>query len=871
MNKYFPSEFEQKWVDKWQEEKLFQNTYGQEDVMPDNKMYLLFAFAYPSGLGLHVGHVESKTALDILARYYRSIGKKVFFPVGWDAFGLPAENYAVKTGIHPEKTTTSAINTFRRQIKRIGISYDWATEIATCHEGYCKWSQWLFLELYKKGLAYKGKAPVNWCPSCQTVLANEQVIAMAKDKSQNSISSQVCERCETEVVQKDMEQWFFKITDYKDELITGLNQVDWPKTTIAQQRNWIGKKEGINIIYPVVSELSGVSTELSKSIDTVSCFTTRPDTNFGATFIVLSPEHQIVQKIIKGDYGSQISKEMQKKVRNYYELSMKKTEEERKMEGQKKTGVFTGLYAKNGLNNSIIPIWVSDFVLSGFGTGAVVGVPGHDVRDFQFAKIFDIPILRVVSENGKTGPITKESEVQEEAGVMINSGFLDGMDIHKAKDKIMDYLVEKGMGKRVVMYNLRDWLISRQRYWGAPIPIVYDPQGKPHVIEKKHLPWKLPDDVDFKPTGESPLRYSKEFKARVETLYGKGWTPEYDTMDTFVDSSWYYFRFCDPRNENEFAKKENIKKWLPVDFYMIGPEHIVLHLLYSRFFTKFLRDEGYIGFSEPFTKMRHQGMILGPDNHKMSKSKGNVINPDEIINEYGADTLRMYEMFLGPIDADKPWSQSGVQGLYRFLKRIWNLFQNELETGKDQKQVDISVSLNKTIKKVGEDIEALKFNTAIASMMQLLNEIEAQLRVNELTSSDKQQEAHTNTLTREPVNLRTVLTKDDGKKILKILSPFAPFITEEIWRGIFGEKQSIHLSVWPKAQECEKGDAILTIPVQVSGKFRGTISVQNSKCKEQEYIIAEALKQESIKKYVDNKKFKAIYVEGKILNLALIV
>ncbi len=825
MNKYIPQDFEDKWVAQWEKDKLFQASYAQENVTAENKKYLLFAFAYPSGSGLHVGHVESMTALDILARYYRSIGKKVFFPVGWDAFGLPAENYAIKTGVPPEKTTRDAINTFRKQIKRLGITYDWSTELATCHPGYYKWTQWLFLQFYNKGKAYKKSAPVNWCSSCQTVLANEQVVNGA------------CERCGTTVIQKEMEQWFFKITDYKDELISGLDDVDWPHATKQQQLNWIGKKSGINITYAVEN------TE-----EQVTCFTTRPDTNFGATFIVLAPEHDLVKKIIAGIV--KVDAKNAEEVKKYAEYAKTKTEEERKSEGKKKTGVFTGLYAINNLNGKKLPIWTSDFVLAGFGTGAVVGVPGHDLRDFQFAQTFDLPVIRVVSEKGNTSDITTEDQVQEDEGVMVNSDFLNGLDIQAAKEKIMDYLEEKGWGKRVVTYNLRDWLISRQRYWGPPIPVVYDPEGNAHPVKEEHLPWILPTDVDFKPTGESPLKVSQEFKERVEKLYGKGWRPEYDTMDTFVDSSWYFLRYTDPRNEDEFARKDHLAKWLPADFYMIGPEHIVLHLLYSRFFTKFLRDEGYLSVDEPFSYMRHQGMILGPDNRKMSKSKGNVINPDIVVNEYGADTLRMYEMFMGPIEADKPWSEGSVGGVYRFLMRIWKKTQ-ELRITNDElrENHELVISLNKTIDKVTRDIESLKFNTAIAAMMTFINEWEAADNREEI--GDKGEKS---------------LSIENAKKLLKILSPFAPFMTEELWHTICGEKMSIHLSEWPKVDTSALKDSTVTIPVQVNGRMRGTITVPLDTSEEN--VLEEAKKDDKIRPHLEvGPVRKVIFIKNRILNV----
>ncbi len=856
MKKYIPQEFEQKWAEKWEAEGLFQKSFAQENVSDENKKYLLFAFAYPSGSGLHVGHVESMTALDILARYYRSIGKKVFFPVGWDAFGLPAENYAIKTGIPPVKTTQDALQTFRHQMKRIGISYDWATEIATCHPGYYKWTQWLFLQLYKKGKAYKKSAPVNWCPSCQTVLANEQVV------------NGECERCGSKVIQKEMEQWFFKITDYKDELISGLEQVDWPSATKQQQLNWIGRSEGALVQFKITSyELQVTNLEV---------FTTAHDTIYGATFIVVAPEHALVKEIL--DKQVTLKDQTIEKIQEYVEYSRKKTEEERLI-NKEKTGIFSGLYATNPLTKQEIPVWIADYVLGHYGTGAIMAVPGNDERDYEFAKKFHLPIIYTAQEKNSKKEhsfisFSKEIKSNPTNYILINSGEFTGIDFKQGREKIMLKLEELKSGKRETTYNLRDWLISRQRSWGAPIPVVYDPQGKAHAVKEEHLPWLLPTDVDFKPTGESPLRGSQEFIQRVETLYGKGWRPEFDTMDTFVDSSWYYLRYTDPRNEESLAKKEHLQKWMPIDFYMIGPEHIVLHLLYSRFFTKFLRDEGYLSSDEPFSHMRHQGMILGPDNRKMSKSKGNVINPDMVIADFGADTLRMYEMFMGPIEADKPWSEGSVGGVYRFLIRIWRKMQEEynhpvpmksehpslIRRGADNTKTflldkeespkgevvsqnkDIVISLNKTIDKVTKDIESLKFNTAIAYMMSFINEWES------IENKEKS------------------LSKDDAKKLLKILSPFAPFMTEELWHSCFGEKETIHLSGWPEVDSSVLKDSQVTIPVQVNGRMRGTIVLPMDS--EEEAVLNFALADEKIKGYIGTSAIKkVVFVKNKILNV----
>ena len=836
---YDHKQVEQQWQKQWEELAFFQHTADQSLSAADfaTKIYLLFAFAYPSGSGLHVGHVESKTALDILARFYRMNKRQVFFPVGWDAFGLPAENYAIKTGVHPEKTTKDAIHTFRRQLKRIGISYDWSGEIATCHPGYYKWTQWIFLQLFQAGLAYQALGKVNWCPSCQTVLANEQVV------------NGHCERCGTQVVQKDMKQWYFKITHYQDELISGLDQVDWPTPTKQQQLNWIGKKTGISIDYSIAG-----------SDEKVTCFTTRPDTNFGATFVVLAPEHPLSQKLAQENQS----------ISDYLAKASKKSELERQSEGRKKSGVFTNLYAVNNLTGRKMPVWISDFVLGGFGTGAVVGVPGHDKRDFEFAQFvnnsgFDhrIEVIRVVTgKDGDSSAITSLSQVQEETGVMVNSDFLNGLDINSATEKIIQHLINKGWGQKVTTYKLRDWLISRQRYWGAPIPIVYDPEGQPHPVKEEHLPWKLPTDVDFKPTGESPLKSSQEFIERTEKLYGKGWKPEFDTMDTFVDSSWYYLRYTDPRNESEFASKSQLEKWLPVDFYMIGPEHIVLHLLYARFFTKFLKDQGYLKFDEPFIKMRHQGMILGPDGKKMSKSKGNVINPDEIVEKFGADTLRVYEMFMGPIDTDKPWDPSSVAGVYRFLQRIYRLVIDTKTSSSETSQANqVKRKLHQTIKKVSEDVPQLKFNTAISSLMELVNIWE------DVNKSED----------------NCALSVSEVTMFLQLLAPFAPFLTEELFQMLKDPKtrnlktepkikndQSIHFSNWPKWDQSLVKEDNVVIPIQINGKRRSQIRVAAQDLDNQELVVKMAIDDEIVAKWISGKEVKKhVYISGKILNLVV--
>ncbi|GIK83386.1 MAG: leucine--tRNA ligase [Patescibacteria group bacterium] len=846
------NQIEEKWQQIWENNQLFQQSADSTSVK--DKLYLLFAFAYPSGSGLHVGHVESKTALDILARYYRMKGKDVFFPVGWDAFGLPAENYAIKTGIHPKVTTKDAIITFRRQIKRIGISYDWANELATNHPEYYKWTQWIFIQMFNKGLAYQKNGMVNWCPQDQTVLANEQVVEGR------------CERCDSQVVQKELKQWYYKITQYQEELITGLDQVDWPEATKAQQLNWIGKKTGIEITY-----------KIADTDKTVTCFTTRPDTNFGATFVVIAPEHQFAKEVAKNNTT----------VADYLDAASKKTELDRQQEGKTKTGAFTGFYAINQLTNKKMPIWVSDFVLGGFGTGAVVGVPAHDVRDFEFSQFVNsqsdnkaddaenadsrIEVIRVVvGSDGDTSEITKVEQVQEETGTMINSDFLNGLDIHEATQKIMDYLEEQGMGKRVTTYRLRDWLISRQRYWGTPIPIVYDPEGNPHPVKQEYLPWELPTDVDFKPTGESPLKSSKEFIERTHKYVsqvhadliaekgwdssGEGWTPEFDTMDTFVDSSWYFLRYVDSRNKDVFADVSQLKAWLPVDLYMIGPEHIVLHLLYSRFFTKFLRDEGYLHFDEPFMKMRHQGMILGPDNRKMSKSKGNVINPDEIIEKFGADTLRVYEMFMGPLEADKPWDIRAVIGVYKFLQRVYSMVsEKDLAEFSQQEKTKTEQKLHQLIAKATDDIPKLKFNTSIAFMMEFMNVWQD-----------------------ESKKYSKTLSSEDKIKFIKVLAPFAPFMAEELFEMVTGQTSDsddyngVHITVWPEFDPNKAQSDTVMIPVQINGKVRAQLSVSAETASDQQVVLNQAIALPELKKYLEGKEIKKkIYVAGKIISLVV--
>lgn len=791
-------------------------------------------FPYPSGSGLHVGHPEGYTATDIISRYMRmkatpddGQGYNVLHPMGWDAFGLPAENYAIKTQVHPEKSTLDNVTTFRRQIQELGFSYDWFREIATCLPDYYKWTQWWFAFLYKNGLAYKKKAPVNWCNDCNTVLANEQVV------------DGKCERCKNPVEPKNLSQWFFKITDFIEDngktsgLINGLEKIDWPESTKIGQRNWIGKQEGINIHYDVAG-----------CDEKISVFTKYPETNFGASFVVIAPEHELVPELTKSEH--------QQEVEAYVERTKTMTALER-AENKEKTGAFTGSYAYNPLNDKQMPIYLADFVMVHYGTGIVVGVPAHDERDFEFAQQFDLEIIRVMkTPDGDTSPVTKLEQVDHN-GTMMNSDFLDGMDAQsEAKKAIMDHMVKEGMGEMVTFYNLRDWLVSRQRYWGAPIPMVFDDEGNEYLIPEDELPVLLPKDVDFNPTGESPLHQSKSFHdkkdlKRIEDKLKKaGEMPkertivsrESDTMDTFVCSSWYMWRFMDPQNEKEFASKKLMNQWGPVDLYVGGAEHTVMHLLYARFFCKALHKHGLIEYDEPFAKLRHQGMILGEDGEKMSKSHGNVINPDEIIKEYGADTLRLYEMFMGPFKDMKPWSMKGVQGVYRFLQKVWRLATTAKIINKKPDAETLQL-MHQTLKKVTHDIEDFKFNTAISQMMIL---------VNHLQKLEK-------------------LPKSSLEILLICLYPFAPHLSEELWE-MKGQKGMIMELKWPEYDEKLAKEDTIMLPVQVNGKLRGSLEVSADISEKEALKLAK--EEENVKRHLEGKKvIKEIFVKGKIVNLVV--
>ncbi len=981
---YDHKKIEKKWQKVWEDTAAF--TASNDSTK--EKHYVLDMFPYPSGSGLHVGHVEGYTATDIYSRYKRMRGYNVLHPMGWDAFGLPAENYAIKTGVAPQKTTDDAIENFRKQIKSLGLSYDWSREVGTHTPEYYKWTQWFFLTLYKNGFAEKRMAKVNWCPKDQTVLANEQTVSETGEKG-------VCVRCGTKVVQKDLSQWFFKITDFADQLVDDLDTVDWPESTKINQRNWIGRSEGAEIDFTVAS-----------SGEKIKVFTTRPDTIFGATYMVLAPEHSLV---------TALADRLQNKdeVFAYVEAAKNKTDLERQEESKDKTGVeLKGVKAVNPATKEEIPVFIADYVLGGYGTGAIMAVPAHDERDFAFAKKFNLPIKYVVLpkridernphqpgkelvfrkvisgiiRNPKTGkylvlnwkqqPWTtfvvggmEEGETPEEAarreiaeetgyknlklvrvmggptyaeyyaahkgvnrnvhnwlvlfeleneekdelsaeeaamhelewvdlstitrdrmahaeldimleriqsatndlytrpGILIDSGAFSGLDSEDAKKKI----TEAVGGKMVKTYRLRDWLISRQRYWGAPIPVVYDPEGKPHPVPEEHLPWLLPTDVDYLPHGTSPLATSKELLERTEKIFGKGWKPEADTMDTFVCSSWYFFRFADPHNKDAFSGREALKKWMPVDLYMGGAEHTVLHLMYARFFTKVLQKLGYINFTEPFTKLRHQGLILAEDGSKMSKSKGNVINPDDVVDTFGADSVRMYEMFMGPLEAQKPWSTSSIMGVRRFLERAWKYTteiwlenyikdikenpQNAIEYEKNGWNPKLENELQALILKVTNDIESLKFNTALSALMIYLNLVYEETKLRTYSGTEA------------TMSKSTQMTKGQLETFIKLLSPFAPHIAAEMWESI-GNTSHVWAETWPVADASKLASAMVTIAVQVNGKMRATIEIPADMSEEE--ALKTARSNEQVAKWIgQGKEKRAVYVPSKIISFVV--
>jgi len=858
MHSYNPAEIETKWQRYWLENKTFKTP---EDYNKP-KYYVLDMFPYPSGSGLHVGHPEGYTATDILARYKRMKGFNVLHPMGWDAFGLPAEQYAIKTGTHPRLTTDRNINRFREQLQAIGFSYDWDREVNTTDPDYFKWTQWIFLKLYEKGLAYEDEVPVNWCPELGTVLSNEEVVDGKSDIGGYP------------VIRKPMRQWVLKITEYAERLLNDLDDLEWPESLKDMQRNWIGKSIGAEIDF----EIDGFNEKLR-------VFTTRPDTIFGATYMVLAPEHHLVDEIT--------SKEQENKVQAYKEEAAKKSDLDRQELNKEKTGVFTGAYAVNPANGKKIPIWIADYVLITYGTGAIMAVPGQDERDWEFAEKFELSIIRTVQP-----PEDFDGKAYTGEGPAINSEFLNGLNVKEAKKKIINWLEEQGAGSKSVNYKLRDWLFSRQRYWGEPFPIIHvDGEAKP--VPEEELPVTLPEIDDFKPTGtgEPPLVKAKDWVNTTDPETGKPAKRETNTMPQWAGSCWYYLRYISPDFDGGPVDPEAEKYWMPIDLYVGGAEHAVLHLLYARFWHKVLYDCGVVSTHEPFNRLVNQGMILGEMEytgfknngewvsygeedeqservtldedevekqgegfvlkgtgikvearaHKMSKSRGNVINPDRIIEKYGADSLRLYEMFMGPLEQVKPWSTKGVEGVNRFLNRVWRLLVDEetgelkatvrdTKPGKEQLKV-----LHEAIQKVTKDIEELRFNTAISALMIFSNE----------------------------ANQWEMVPKEIAEHFLVLLSPFAPHLAEELWR-LLGHEDSIAYTDWPEFNaEFLKEDTI-QYPVQVNGKVRGQISVQAEEAQNKEHVLKLAKQEENVMKYLsDGNLIKEIFVPGKIINLVV--
>jgi len=812
---------EPKWQAFWREHKLF--NVDTRDYK--NKYYCLMMFPYPSA-ALHVGHGRNYIIGDVVARYKKMRGFNVLAPMGFDAFGLPAENAAIKGGLHPKISTLNNIRTMKQQLNQWGVEYDWSREVISCLPDYYKWTQWIFLKLYDKGLAYKKKAFVNWCPSCKTVLANEQVV------------NGKCERCSSEVTQKDLEQWFFKITHYADRLLKDLDKLtEWPERVKIMQANWIGKSEGVEIDFKI------------KGLDeTLKCFTTRIDTIYGATFIALAPEHPLAAKLIEGVKDrDHIAKAIQK-MRDEPKIS-------RSQEDVEKEGIFTGRFVINPVNNKDIPVWISNYILMEYGTGAIMAVPAHDERDFEFAKKYQLPIEVVIQDpDAQLRPETmKEAYVGE--GIMANSGQFNGLKSTDAIGKIADFFEEKRWGRKAVQYKLRDWLISRQRYWGAPIPVVYCPKCGTTAVPEKDLPVLLPENVEFRPTGESPLKFAKDFVNTKCPKCGGPAARETDTMDTFVDSGWYFLRYITPHSKDKPFDTELVDRWLPVDQYIGGIEHAILHLLYSRFITKFLHDIGVIGFDEPFRNLFTQGMII-KDGAKMSKSKGNVVSPDKLIASYGADTVRLYTLFIGPPEKDAEWSDRGVEGAYRFLGRVWRLIEkfNKLESqgpkpeGKETE--DLRRKTHQTIKKVTEDLDGgFHFNTAISSIMELVNQIYDFMAKG---PSDR----------KDIDTLKAAITN-----VVVLLSPFVPHITEEMWR-LLGGNDSLLKTKWPDYDRSAIVEKVFTIPIQVNGKVRSKIEVPGDISDDE--LKTAVLSDQKVKTWIGSKAVRDfIIVPKKLVNVVL--
>jgi len=807
MSKYPFNEIETKWQKYWEENKTFRVT---EDISipAEKRKYVLDMFPYPSGAGLHVGHPEGYTATDIYCRYLKMNGYAVLHPMGFDSFGLPAENYAIKTGTHPRISTEKNIEHFREQIKSLGFCYDWDREVSTHTPEYYKWTQWIFLKLFEQGLAYESEMPINFCPSCKTGLANEEV----KDGR--------CDRCNSQVSRKSIRQWMLKITQYAERLLADLDTLDWSEAIKAMQRNWIGKSEGANVVFP-----------LENRNESIEVYTTRPDTLFGATYMVLAPEHPLV-KIITTD-------EQKEAVENYVRQASFKSDLERTDLAKDKSGAFTGSYAINPVNDEKIPVWISDYVLITYGTGAIMAVPAHDERDFDFAVKFDLPIIQVVSKDGSLYELN-EAYIDKEDGVSVNSGRFTGMKTPDAIRDIIEWLEKTGKGKKTTNYKLRDWIFSRQRYWGEPIPLIHCPKCGTIPIPEDQLPLTLPEVESYTTTGtgESPLAVIDEWVNTTCHICGSKAKRETNTMPQWAGSCWYYLRFIDPHNDSQFISPEKEQYWMPVDLYVGGAEHAVLHLLYARFWHKVLFDIGAVSTIEPFQRLVNQGMILGEGGVKMSKSLGNVINPDDVVKSYGADSMRLYEMFMGPLSVSKPWSTTGISGVYRFLERIWRISEEKKFTDTPASE-EMEKVLHKTIKKVTHDTSNLEFNTAIAQMMIFVNELYRETEVN----------------------------KSMWKNFISLLSPYVPHFAEELWEKA-GEKPSVSLHKWPEWDEAKTIEDIIPIVIQINSKNRSTLNVSSGCSKEE--LEKLSLENDRIKSLLEGKKIiKTIIVPDKLVNFVV--
>lgn len=794
------SSIEKKWQAYWESNKTFKSKIDKSKP----KFYGLDMFPYPSGEGLHVGHPEGYTATDIICRYKRMNGFNVLHPMGWDSFGLPAENYAMKVGIHPKIVTEKNINTFRRQLKALGFSYDWDREVATSSEDYYKWTQWIFTEIYKKGLAYEDEVQVNWCPELKTVLANEEIVDGKSEVGGHP------------VVRMPMKQWVLKITDYADRLLKDIDELDWPENIKEMQRNWIGRSEGANLKF-----------KIKNSNESIEVFTTRPDTLFGATYMVLAPEHHLVKQVTTKDYKESVEK--------YINDSSKKSDLERTDLNKNKTGVFTGAYAINPVNHQEIPIWIADYVLISYGFGAIMAVPAHDTRDYEFAKKFNLPIIQVL----EGGNIDEEAFVGD--GNHVNSDFINGLNKSDAINKMNDWLEKNKIGKKAINYKIRDWIFCRQRFWGEPFPIIKFDDGSIRCLNKEELPVTLPDVKSYKAseTMESPLSTITEWVNVKDKVTNQNGKRETNTMPQWAGSCWYYLRFISPHNKDKAWDAEEEKYWMPVDLYVGGTEHAVLHLLYARFWHKILYDLGFVSTKEPFHKLVNQGLILGEDGEKMSKSRGNVVNPDKVVEEYGADSLRLYEMFMGPFEKVKPWAENGIKGVFGFLSRVYRFAINPDSLIDNEDDLETKKLLHKTIKKVTEDIETMKFNTAISQMM---------IFTNHITKVGK-------------------LNKDSMKSFVQLLTPFAPHMGEELWE-MLGNKNTITYSAWPKFDPLLAKDDVITMAISVNGKTKATIEVPVDIT--QDEFLRTAKNEEKIAALLKDKTIvKEIYVPGKICNFVV--